>query len=150
MSLFIVNTETEEDSFPLLLITVIPTVVMALLAILMAVILGIAYYKKRKQQRTSAKQDIEIPEYAEISPDCNETSHTESLEQTTSGLTPIKTQKNVVYGVGSHLGRAQNHEGDDGEYEVIQPQSPLFPETAASHVMMFAQNVAYGVTGKRV
>ena len=109
----------------------------------MVSIIGIVCHKKKKQQRASAQQDFEIPEYAEISEtpeyaeisyDYKETSHTK----------PIKMQKNAVYGVGNQL---QDGE-EEREYEVIQPQSPSKP--TASQEMTFSLNVAYGVTKQKM
>ena len=138
---FFVHTETDEGSFPLLLLIIIVIVVTALLVIIAAIIIGIVHYKKRKQRRKSAKQEIEIPEYTEIS------SNSKDAEpHSQSQVVPIKMQKNVVYGVRNQLGMVQHQGGEGREYDVIQPQSPpMSTQPSASHAMMFRLNMAYGV-----
>ena len=81
--------------------------VAALLVTVAAIIIGIVYYKNRKQLRTSAKQEIQMPEYAEISFDSKDTTRTPPHSQ--SQTVPIKMQKNVVYGIQNPVGIAQHH-----------------------------------------
>ena len=128
---------------------------MVLLAVVMTIIvIGIVYYKKRKQQGTSVREEFEIPQYAEIHADSKEIQisehYYESVKESKEydivnidSSSPMKMEKNVVYGVG--LAQISGVEG--GEYEVVQPQAPAdtSTESAAPHGMTV--NVAYGVTG---
>ena len=128
---------------------------MVLLAVVMTIIIiGIVYYKKRKQQGTSVREEFEIPQYAEIQADSKEIQilehYYESVKESKEydivnidSSSPMKMEKNVVYGVG--LAQISGVEG--GEYEVVQPQAPAetSTESAAPHGMTV--NVAYGVTG---
>ena len=148
-------------------IIAIPIVVTALLTavIAIAIIIGIVYCKRRKQQRKSAKQGFEMPGYAagvELS-DSKEMSHSSnppeqrevrrvSSEYEDVGYSlpgpvdTIKMERNVVYGVGEESDPdAMIYEVvEDGEYEPIDPQTPQ-PQSQAPNVMTFNMNVAYGV-----
>ena len=128
---------------------------MTLLAIVMTIIvIGIVYYKNKKQQGTSVREEFEIPQYAEILSDSKEIQisehYYESVKESNEydivnidSSSPMKMEKNVVYGVG--LAQTSGVEGR--EYEVVQPQAPAETptESAAPHGMTV--NVAYGVAG---
>ena len=128
---------------------------MTLLAIVMTIIvIGIVYYKNKKQQATSVREEFEIPQYAEIQADSKEIQiseqYYESVKESNEydivnidSSSPMKMEKNVVYGVG--LAQTSGVEGR--ECEVVQPQPPAdtSTESAAPHGMTV--NVAYGVAG---
>ena len=137
----------------LVFIIAIPIVVIALLTavIVIATIIGIVW---RKQQRKSAKQEFEMPEYAAgdkpseskgTPPASKPPGHCEvrrvSLEYEDMGYSPpgsvdtIKMERNVVYGVGGEA---------DPDAMIINPQTPQ-PQSQAPNVMTFNLNVAYGV-----
>ena len=114
--------------------------------IVVVIVIGIVCSKNKKQQRTSVRQELEMPEYyAEISSDSKEINTPKTLENyeanresreyvdvdSSSQLPTIKMEKNVVYGVG--IAQAFGEEG--GEYEVVQPQLPSeTPQSQLSHM----------------
>ena len=152
----------------LVFIVAIPIVVTALLTavIVVAIIVGIVCYKRRNQQRRSAKQELKMAEIAarEKPSDTNGTSHTPhppehrevrrvSSEYVDVGYSPpgpvdtIKMERNVVYGVGGESDPdAMIYEEvvGDGEYEAIDDVVPQ-SQSQAPDVMNFNMNVAYGV-----
>jgi len=134
-------------------------VFVALLAVVMTIIvIGIVYYKKRKQQRTSVRQEFEIPQYAEIQSDSRERNTSQISEhyyevvkeskeyvnvESSSPLPPMKMGENVAYGVG--LAQTSGVEGE--EYEVVQSQAPAETSTESAVPHGMTVNVAYGVAG---
>ena len=131
---------------------------LTIVVIVVALVIGIVYYKNKKQRRTSVRQEFEIPQYADILSDSRERNTSQISEhyyeviedskeyvnvESSSQLPPMKMGGNVAYGVG--LAQTSGVEG--GEYEVVQPQAPAETptESAAPHGMTV--NVAYGVAG---
>jgi len=102
-------------------------VAMGALTIVVTIVIGIVYYKNKKQQRTSVREEFEIPQYADIPSDSRErntsqisehyyevvkeskeyvnveSSSQAPVETSTESAAPHGMTVNVAYGVAGHM-----------------------------------------------
>ena len=139
-----VELKEDNSSSPSLVPIIITLIlVMGALTFVVIIVIGILYSKNKKQQRTNARQELEMPQYyEEISYDSEEKRTPKTSEhyevtrerkehvdvESSSQLPTIVMERDVVYGVG--IAQAFGEEG--GEYEVVQPSET--PQSELSHM----------------
>ena len=136
-----IDLKEDNSSSPSLVPIIITLIlVMGALTFVVIIVIGILYSKNKKQQRTNARQELEMPQYyEEISYDSEEIRTPKTSEvkrerkehvdvESSSQLPTIVMERDVVYGVG--IAQAFGEEG--GEYEVVQPSET--PQSQLSHM----------------